>query len=185
MIARRILIPARLTTRSARAAVIAVALALVVVAPAAAAQPTRTVFPKTSLVDHFGAGSGCPFDVTVYLKPGARTTITSFSDGSTVYEAHSMKRVITSDVTGKTFVENLVFHDVERTDPATGVLHGVTSGQQIQTFWPGDVGPYGIVQQESSYQIDGTAWWAWDPATGQQPSFSYRGTITDICAALS
>ncbi len=183
-IARRLLTATRLP-RTARGAVIALALALVVAAPAAAAQPTRTVFPITSLVQHYGAGSGCPFDVTVYLTPGARTTITSFSDGSTVYEAHSMKRVITSDVTSKTFVENLVFHDLERTDPATGVLHGVTSGQQIQTFWPGDVGPYGIVQQVSSYQIDGTAWWAWDPATGQQPSFSYTGTITDICAALS
>lgn len=171
--------------RTAPSAVIALVLAAAWAAPTAAAQPTRTVVPAPNLVEHFPAGYGCTFDVTVYLAPGARTTVTNFSDGTTVYEAHSLNRVITSDVTGKTFVDNQVFRDVEWIDAATGVLHGVTTGQQIQTFWPGDVGPFGIVTQPSAYMIDGIAWWAWDPATGQQPSFAYAGPITDICAAIS
>ena len=45
-------------TQTARGALSALALALVVAAPATAAQPTRTVLPATSLVEHYPAGSG-------------------------------------------------------------------------------------------------------------------------------
>jgi len=96
-----------------------------------------------------------------------------------------MKRTITSDVTGKTFVENLEFHDVEWIDPATGWIRGVTNGQAITQFYPGDVGPFGIVDQPVAYQVYGTQWWAWDPATQQQTAFEYTGTLTNICAAIS
>jgi hypothetical protein len=172
-------------TRTARGAVIALALALVVAAPVDAAPPTRTLIVPTSLVRHFPAGDGCTFDVTVYLTPGARTTITDFSDGTEVNETHSMKRTITNDATGATFVENQSFHDVEWLDPATGLIHGITNGQAISQFYPGDIGPYGVVDQPVAYLVYGTQWWAWDTATNHQTAFSYTGTLTDICAAIS
>lgn len=161
-----------------------IGLALLWAAPAAAAGPTRTVIPSTDPIEHYSAGSGCTFNVTTYLSPGARTTVTNFSDGRSVYEAHSMHRTIMSDVTGKAYVENLQFRDVEQVD-ASGVIHGVTTGQQIQQFYPGDVGPFGLVDQTVAYQINGIANWSYDPATGHQPAFSYMGTIIDICAAIS
>src|SRR5258706_2029456 len=68
-------------TRTTRGAVVALALALLGAAPAAAAQPTRTVI-VAGPVAHYPAGTGCEFDVTVYRSPGSRTTITDFSDGN-------------------------------------------------------------------------------------------------------
>jgi hypothetical protein len=171
--------------RSARGAVIALALAAICAAPAAAAQPTRTVYPALNLVEQFPAGSGCTFDVTVERTPGARATVTNFSDGTTVYQGHSMHRVITSDVTGKTFFGNLEFRDAEWIDATSGLLIGETSGQFIDTFWPGDVGPYGVVDQNVSYAITGSQTYVLDPNTYATLELSITGSITNICAALS
>jgi hypothetical protein len=173
-------------TRTARAAVVALALALVVAAPAAAGQPARTVTHLTGpRVGHFAAGDGCTFDVTVHVSSRAHTITTEFSDGRTVYQGHAMKRAITSDVTGKTFVENQQFRDVEWIDPESGLLRGNTSGQFIDTFWPGDVGPYGIVDAVVSYAIIGSQTYTLDPTTFATLDLTVRGTITDICAAIS
>ena len=119
-------------TRLVRGVVVAVALALVVAAPFAAAQPARTVlhFPGDR-VGHFQPGDGCTFGVTVYASPPAHVTITDFSDGTEVVQQYAMKRVITSDVTGKTFLDNQVYRDAEWIDPATGLIQGETSGQFI------------------------------------------------------
>lgn len=182
--ARRFLTVIRLA-RMARGAGFAVMLALVVAAPAAAAEPTRTVNHITDLVQHFAAGDGCPFDVTVQKTPGARVTITDFSDGREVVEAHSMHRTITSDTTGLSFVENIESRDVEWIDPTTGLVFGQTSGQFIDTFWPGDAGPYGIVDQNVSYSIVGHQTYVLDPNTYGTLAVTIKGTITDICAALS
>src|SRR4051812_24833647 len=70
-------------TRMARVSVIAVTLALVVAAPAAAAQPTRTV-------NHdlrpwvLPAGTACAFDVIATQVKGFATQ-TTFSDGANMY----------------------------------------------------------------------------------------------------
>jgi hypothetical protein len=171
--------------RAARGAVIALVLAAVWAAPAVAARPTRTIY-QLALVSHFPAGTGCTFDVTAYLQPGAQVTVTEFSDGRVVYESHSMHRIITSDVTHDSFEDNLEFHDLEWTDPTTGLIHGVTRGQSIQQLLPGDIMPGGgVVSQPVSYQVWGTQRWTWDPATGQTVFLGYTGTLTDICAALS
>lgn len=172
-------------TRPARGAVIALVLALVVAAPAAAAQPTRVVRPAQNLVEHFPAGSGCTFDVTVSLMPSARATITEFSDGTTVYQGHSMHRVITSDVTGKTFGGNLEFRDAEWIDATSGLLIGETSGQFIDTFWPGDVGPYGVVDENVSYAITGRQTYVLDPNTYATLALSISGSVVNICTAIS
>ena len=136
-------------------------------------------------VAHFPAGDGCTFDVTVYLSTRAHVTVTEFSDGRTVYQVHSMKRVITSDVTGKTFVEDQQYHDVEWIDPTTGLLLGKTGGQFIDTFFPGDVGPYGVVDQVVSYAIIGSQTYTLDPNTYATLALNIKGTITNICATIS
>lgn len=184
-ISARLLISRRLT-RPARGAAIALVLGLLVAAPAAAAQPARTVFHFSGdRVQHYLAGNGCPFDVTVHLTSRAGVSITDFSDGREVIEENSMHRAISSDVTGKTFVENQEFRDVEWIDPTTGLRFGETSGQFIDTFWRGDVGPYGIVDQNVSYAIVGHQTYVLDPNTYATLALTVTGTITDICAAIS
>ena len=170
--------------RMARGALSALALALVVAAPAGAAQPTRTVI-DTSADQHYAAGEGCPFSVTVDQAPGSRVTVTNNSDGSTVYEHHEMKRAITNDTNGKVLIDDQIYHDLEWIDPSNGWIRGITSGRSIQQFYPGDVGPYGIQQSPDAYVINGTTWWAWDPATQHQTEFTWTGTLIDICAAIS
>ena len=173
-------------TRPARGAVIALALALISAAPAAAAQPTRTVTHlPADRVGHFPAGTGCTFDVTVYSSPKGSLTVTDFSDGREVVEVHAMKRTITNDATGATFVENQEFTDVEWIDPTSGLLMGKSSGQFIDTFWPGDVGPYGVVDQVVSYSIIGSQTYVLDPNTYATLALNITGTITNICAAIS
>ena len=173
-------------TRTARGAVIAVGLALVLAAPAAAAAPTRTVthFPADR-VGHFPAGTGCTFDVTVYSDPMGRVTVTDFSDGTEVYVVHAMFRTITSDVTGATFVENQEYRDAEWIDATSGLLRGETGGQFIDTFWPGDVGPYGVVDQPVAFAIIGSQTYVLDPNTYATLALNIKGTITNICAAIS
>jgi len=107
--------------RAAVGFVVLATIALVAAAPAAAAQPTRTVVPGQP-VSHFPAGSGCTFAVTAYQTPGSRVTITDFSDGTHVTDVHAMHRTIVNDATGATFGDNQEFHDVEWIDPTTGLL---------------------------------------------------------------
>ena len=169
-----------------RGALVAVVLALVAAAPAAAAQPTRTVshFPADR-VGHFPAGTGCPFDVTVYSSPKGHGSVTDFSDGTEVYEVHAMFRTITNDATGATFVENQEYRDAEWIEATSGLLRGETTGQFIDTLWPGDVGPYGVVDQNVSYSIIGSQTYVLDPNTYAVLALHIKGTITNICAAIS
>jgi len=172
--------------RVARGAVIALVLTVMVAAPAAAAQPTRTVTHLPGdRVGHFPAGTGCTFDVTVYSSPPAHVAVTDFSYGTEVYEVHGMMRTITSDVTGKTFLDNLQYRDAEWIDPATGMIRGETSGQFIDTFWPGDVGPYGVVTENVSYAIIGSQTYVLDPNTYATLALTIKGTITNICEVIS
>jgi hypothetical protein len=173
-------------TRAARRAVIALVLALVWAAPAMAAAPTRTLthFPADR-VGHFPAGTGCTFDVTVYSGPKGHGSVTDFSDGTEVYVVHAMFRTISSDVTGATFVENQEYRDAEWIDATSGLLDGETSGQFIDTFFPGDVGPYGVVDQVVSYSIIGSQTYVLDPSTYATLALNIKGTITNICAAIS
>lgn len=172
-------------TRPARGAAIGLGLALVIAAPVAAAQPTRSVYRATDLVEHFPAGTGCTFDVTVGLTPGAQLTVTDFSDGREVVEVHSMHRTITDDATGATFVENQEFRDAEWIDATSGLLRGESSGQFIDQFFSGDVGPYGVVDQPVAYSVIGSQTYVVDPTTYATLALSIKGTITNICAAIS
>jgi hypothetical protein len=181
-IARRRLTLARLT-RSARGAVIAVVLALLLAAPAAASQPTRTVLHPTG--GSHPAGQGCAFDITFVDAPGATITVTDFTDGREAAVVHAIA-TLTNVETGATFVHKAFFHDVYWLDAADGMYRGMTNGQSVFWFYPGDVGPYGIVGADGlALRIEGTIWYAVDATTFAVTEFAYQGTVTTVCTLLS
>ena len=170
-------------TRTARGAVIALALAMLSAAPAAATQPTRTVFHPTG--GSHPAGQGCAFDISYVDAPGARITVTDFSDGREISDVHAVA-TLTNDETGATFVHKAFFHDVNWLDAANGVYRGMTNGQSVFWFFPGDVGPYGIVGADGlALRIEGTIWYSADATTFAITEFAYNGTVTNVCTLLS
>ena len=170
-------------TRSARGAVIALMLALVCAAPTAAAQPTRTVFSSQSHVDP--AGTACPFDVLFEPLPGGFDAITDFSDGREAFSAH-VDVLVTNQESGATFVHKAKFTGIDRYDPATGIDLGVTNGQVLMQFYPGDMGPFGVVGSSGALlRFVGTSWYTWDANANAITAFGYQGTVTDVCALLS
>ena len=169
--------------RAARGAIIALALALAWAAPAAAAQPTRTVFHPTG--GSHPAGQGCAFDISYVDAPGSRITVTDFSDGREAADVHAVA-TLTNDATGATFVHRAFFHDVFWYDASAGVYRDVTNGQFVAWFYPGDIGPYGIVGADGlALRIEGTAWSTWDPNANAVTAFDYQGTVTSVCSLLS
>lgn len=170
-------------TRSARGAVIALVLALVVAAPAAAAQPTRTVRPL-----HGGfvlpAGTACAFDVAGE-PTGGFVAVTTFSDGTVQVSVRARGAYVNME-TGARFPTVDSWHELDTFDSATGLLVFATEGQTSFTLLPGDVGPFGLVGSNGAfYHIIGTTTATYDTVTGHVTQFSYTGTVTDICAALS
>lgn len=170
-------------TRPASGVVIALALAILSAAPAAAAQPTRTV-NDLAPVAHYPAGSGCDFDVTAYRTPGSRGAITDFSDGREQIVSVQVARKVVNDATGASFVHNLIFLEVDRFDG--GLIHGSINGQFIWQFYPGDVGPDGVVLDHllALYMV-GRATYTVDATTGATLAIDFQGTMTDVCAAIS
>ena len=169
--------------RAAGGAVIAVALALLWAGPAAAAQPTRMTH-SPGPVSHYPAGSGCEFDVTAYHT--GRTTVIDYSDGREVFETHYLDYTIVNDANEKTFVTNLIHHEVDRYDAANDVYQGQSSGDTIFTFWPGDVGPDGTtVDHNFSIYAKGTVTYVVDGTTFATLAITIQGRYMDICAAIS
>lgn len=170
--------------RTATRVVIALALTLVAAAPVAAAQPDRYVIQGT-LVSHYPAGEGCDFDVTAYKLPSAHTTVTTFSDGTQFYDAHSLHRRIVNDATGAEYDDNIVSHEVDHVDGA-GIDHGSINGQFIWTFLVGDVYVDGsVIDHVTSLDMVGRATYTVDWNTGATLAINFVGQYTDICAALS
>lgn len=170
-------------SRAAHGAVIALALAALTAAPAAAAQPTRTV-------NHdlgpwvLPAGTACAFDVIATQVKGFATH-TTFSDGANMYMKDVTAR-FTNEQSGASVVLRIVFRIVEWFDPATGVVTGVSSGQSPANFVPGDISPFGVVSGNGAlYNFIGEYNYTYDTNTNVFSVPSYSGTVTDICALLS
>jgi hypothetical protein len=169
-------------TRSARGAVIALALALLAAAPAAAAQPTRTVYALHGFT--IPAGGGCDFAVEGHPAWGFQAK-TEFSDGRVQYSVRAHGWYQNAD-TGATYWVEDNWRDVDTFDPGTTIVHSTVNGQATYTFYPGDQGPYGLVDHVVMYHIVGTTQATWDSSTYQTYAFSWTGgTITNVCAALS
>ena len=170
--------------RTASGAVVALVLALVAAAPAAAAQPTRTVV-QDDPVSHYPAGRGCDFDVTAYKQPSAHYTEFDFSSGVVAYQIHAMHRRIVNDATGAEYDESIVAREVDSAD-ANGIDHGSINGQFIWTFLVGDVYLDGSVMDHvTSLDMVGRATYTVDLNTGATLAISFVGQSTDICAAIT
>jgi hypothetical protein len=169
-------------SRTARGAVIAMGLALLVAAPAAAAQPTRTVTGLSTRV--LPAGTACAFDVEGQPSSGFRTS-TTFSDGREMHFVHATGAYVNL-ATGARFETRDIFTEIDWFDPATGILTGLNDGQTTSSFSPGDMGPFGVVGSNGAlYHFVGTIHYTYDTNTNVFNVLSYSGTVTDVCAALS
>jgi hypothetical protein len=167
--------------RPAGGAVIALALTLLVAAPAAAAQPIRTVSRFHDRVRHFPAGAACEFDVTLNV-PEYRFTTMSFTDGRDVSFGHGIRH-ITNDATGASIDLRIDAHEVDRWG---SVIVGSVTGQSIFTFAVGDAAPDGgVVDHVYSIYIRGKVTYVIDGTTFATLAISIDGSYMDICAAIS
>jgi hypothetical protein len=173
--------------RRARVAVPVLVLALVVAAPAAAAvpTPTRTVH---HLVPGDGftisAGQACTFDVNGVPEWGFSAK-TVFPDGL-IFHSVRAHGAYENAVTGARYPTADNFFAIDDIDWATGIDHVTVSGMAADSFLPGDTGPYGIVGPGPAfYDFVGRFTFDYNLNTGQTTNFTWHGTATDICAALS
>ena len=185
--ARRLLPPTRLITRSARGAVIALVFALVVAAPAAAAQPSRSVGALSGGFT-LPAGTACAFDVagepsTVSVAHGFVAN-TAFTDGTVLRFVRS-KGAYVNVATGARYPTEDTFRDLSTYDATTNLQVGVETGQTTWSFLPGDVGPYGVVGSDGAlYHFIGSVTYTWDNNTFHITAFSYTGSVQDVCAVI-
>jgi hypothetical protein len=171
--------------RTARGAVVALALVLVVAAPAAAAQPLRTVIDGDPATRELPAGTFCDINVTTVRPRGFRLTVTDFSDGREALVASFVGRTYTNDETGATFAASTTALETDWFD-AIPLVRGVATGQFIYQLVPGDVGPGGVVVDHLlELYIQGQATYVYDSNTGATLELTILGTATDICAAIS
>jgi hypothetical protein len=169
-------------SRVARGAVIAAVLALVVAAPAAAAQPVKNTYhggePFTIPAD-----AACPFAVEGQPS-GGFAAYTQFSDGRLMGGVHLKGAYVNAD-TGARYATLDNFHFTQWYDQATGNTFVILEGQAADWFLPGDTGPFGTVGSHGAmYDFVGRITFTID-ANGATTQFSWVGTATDICAALS
>jgi hypothetical protein len=173
-------------TNTVRGALIALMLALVVAAPVAAAQPTRTVIYVDPGTRFFPAGTFCAFDVTSDREMGGRLTFTDFSDGREASTGLLVRRTYSNIATGASVAAYTTAHEVDWFDANSTLVRGVATGQFIWQFFPGDVGPGGvIVDQLLEIYIQGKATYVYDSNTGATLAITIVGTTTDICATIS
>ena len=78
------------------------------------------------------------------------------------------------------------FHFSQWTDATTGNTYVVLEGQAADWFLPGDTGPFGTRRAtRRTYDFVGMRITFTIIATGTTTQFSWVGTATDICAAIS
>jgi hypothetical protein len=169
-------------TRTARGAVIAVVLALLWAAPVAAAQPTRVV-NRDLHPFVYPAGTACAFDVEGQPSSGF-SAATTFGDGREMHSVHA-KGAYVNMATGARFETRDIFTEIDRFDPATGILVGVNNGETTIFFLPSDRSPFGVGSNGALYHFVGTVHYTYDTNTNVFSVLAYSGTVTDVCAALS
>ena len=152
-------------------------------APAAyAAKPDRTTF-EVHTPDLIPAGLGCAFDVL--WSPDGKVAVTTFGDGRTVTHGNGEVTLTNLD-TGATFVHRARDNQTATYDAATNELVESVSGQVVYNFYPGDVGPWGVVSDPGMLvRFSGRETDRFSLDTFAYTSFSYSGNVTDVCAALA
>jgi hypothetical protein len=175
--------------RAARIGLVAGALALATAAPVAAATPQSAV-PTPIRVVHTNltgfvmpAGTACSFDVAG--DPDWGFSAHTYFPNGLVRSSVRAHGAYVNVATGARYPTADNFYVVDDVDPVTNIDHVFLSGMAASSFLPGDDGPFGLVTEASFYDFVGTVRFDYNLNTGQQTNFSYRGTVTDICAALS
>jgi hypothetical protein len=169
-------------TRTACGAGVALVLALVVAAPAAAAQPVKTTH-RTLHPFTIPADAACAFDVEGQPDFGFSMHWT-LSDGAEKGSVHAHGDYV-NPANGMRYPTLDNFSYYQWTDPISGDTYVVLEGQAADSFLPGDTGPFGTVGPHGAfYDFVGRITFTID-ANGATTRFSWVGTATDICAALS
>ena len=176
--------------RKAPGAALAVVLvvALAAASPASAARPPAPVPTPVRVVYQLHpftipAGDACSFDVAGQPEWGFSAR-TYFPDGRTLRSVRAHGAYV-NVATGATYPTADNFRALEQFDLVTGIYTVVINGQGASSFLPGDDGPFGLVTEPSFYDFVGTFSFKYDTNTNQTADFSFVGTVTDICAALS
>jgi hypothetical protein len=156
-----------------------------VVAPASAVyadRPSRTVVVPENVV--FPAGQGCSFPVAEEVDEGASVTVTEFADGRRFTQGRAYP-TLTNLETGDSLVHHTTVNTTEYPSVA-GETVVTISGQLFMSIWPGDQGPYGLVEYPGLLlSVNGHVRLTADSSTGVYTSFTLNGTATDLCAALA
>ncbi|HEY4227386.1 MAG TPA: hypothetical protein VGM49_03535 [Candidatus Limnocylindrales bacterium] len=169
-------------TRTARGAVIALVLTAVWAAPAAATQPVKTTNHNLQPFT-IPADMACPFDVEGQPSSGF-SAYTEFSNGRLMGSVHAKGDYVNAE-TGARYPTLDNFHFIQWYDAITGNTYVELEGQAADWFLPGDTGPFGTVGAHGAfYDFVGRITFTID-ANGATTQFSWVGTATNICAALS
>jgi hypothetical protein len=158
------------------------ALILLVVVPAAlGAKPTRTVVASEPFV--IPAGLGCAFDVLGEPEPDARQAITEFSDGRIQTIGHG-SGTLTNAENGESFDVRSRYKETE-TPLGEGLVRFEISGRIFISFFPGDQGPFGEVEEPGLLlEVIGHQRITAEADTLVFTSYSLNGQATDICAQI-
>lgn len=129
-------------------------------------------------------GEGCAFEV--HFDPIEITrTIFTFKDG-TEFIKYKGYGIFSSPDSSATFLHHVVMQRSNTYDPAANEYLSVYHGQFGIKFWPGDVGPYGVVAEPGLFlRFTGSAEQTFDGDTFVSTSFSYTGSFIDICSVLA
>ena len=172
----------RKLTRVARGTLIALVIVAVWAAPTAAAQPIKTTHHNLQPFT-IPADTACAFDVEGQPDFGFSMHWT-YTDGVVKGSVHAHGAYV-NPATGARYPTLDNFSFSQSTDPVSGNTYVVFEGQAADSFLPGDTGPFGTVGAHGAfYDFVGKVTFTID-ANGATTQFSWKGTATDICAALS
>jgi hypothetical protein len=88
--------------------------------------------------------------------------------------------------TGATYLQRSRYTETEIFDPSTNTLQVTITGRIWIGFFPGDLGPSGVVQWPgAALAFSGTVELTVDADTFAYTAFSYTGAYIDLCAELS
>ena len=127
--------------------------------------------------DVIPAGWGCAFDVQLDVPDSAAGDHTAVGYGDIT---------MTNLETGATYLQKSRHVSTEVLDEATNTLFDHEVGRIFIQFYPGDQGPYGVVEEPGALyafacKLDIT----WDLDTDAYTAFTYSGLVIDLCAELS
>lgn len=160
-----------------------IVLGLLILPAAASAMPTRTVTEPESFV--IPPGFGCPFAVSVEYDEDSWSAITTFHDG-VVMTVGNADITFTNLDTHTSVDHDTNAHVTQTFDPDTNTVQVVGNGSLYIGLLAGHQGPDGVVGESGAlFSLTGYFELTIDPTNGAVTSFSYEGTVSDLCDQLS